>query len=95
VNAVTSFSTRPLTFIFLLGCGISLLSGTAGMYLVIRRLFFGALLEGWASLMVSIWLLGGLSIFSLGVIGIYLSKVFIETKPRPYTVIRSMTERKP
>jgi putative glycosyltransferase len=95
VNAVTSFSTRPLTFIFLLGCGISLLSGTAGMYLVIRRLFFGALLEGWASLIVSIWFLGGLSIFSLGIIGIYLSKVFIETKPRPYTVIRSMTERKP
>ena len=92
VNAVTSFSTKPLTFIFLLGCGISLLSGVAGMYLVIRRLFFGALLEGWASLIVSIWFLGGLSIFSLGIIGIYLSKVFIETKPRPYTIIRSTTQ---
>lgn len=91
VNAITSFSTKPLTFIFLMGCSISFLAGIAGLYLVIRRLFFGALLEGWASLIVSIWLLGGLTIFSLGVIGIYLSKIFIETKPRPYTIIRSTT----
>ena len=91
VNAITSFSTKPLTFIFLLGCIISALAGCAGLYLVIRRLFFGTLLEGWASLIVSIWFLGGLSIFSLGIIGIYLSKIFIETKPRPYTIIRSTT----
>jgi putative glycosyltransferase len=89
VNAVTSFSIKPLVFIFYLGCFISLCSGTVGVLLVLRRVFLGARLDGWASLMVTIWFLGGLSIFSLGVIGIYLSKIFAEVKPRPYTVVRS------
>ena len=45
---------------------------------------------GWASVIVSIWLLGGITIFCLGVIGIYLSKIFIEVKQRPYTIIRDI-----
>jgi putative glycosyltransferase len=93
INAITSFSDKPLVFIFYLGCVIVLLSGVAALYLVIRRLFFGVYLAGWPSLIVSMWLLGGLTIFSLGVIGIYLSKVFIETKQRPYAVIRRVYER--
>ena len=63
------------------------------VYLVIRRVFFGILLPGWASLIVSMWLLGGLILFCLGVIGIYLSKIFIETKQRPYTIVRNVHER--
>jgi putative glycosyltransferase len=51
------------------------------------------MLPGWASLIVSVWILGGLTLFSLGVIGMYLSKVFIETKQRPYTIIRQVYER--
>lgn len=90
VNVVTSFSNKPLILIFYLGCLIIMLSSTAALYLIVRRLFFGVLLEGWASLIVSIWLLGGLTIFCLGVIGIYLSKIFIETKQRPYTIIRQI-----
>jgi putative glycosyltransferase len=92
VNAITSFSNKPLVFIFYLGCLILLLSTIAAVDLILRKLFFGTLLIGWASLMVSIWLLGGLTIFCLGVIGIYLSKVFIEVKQRPYTVIRQIYE---
>ena len=49
-----------------------------------------AFLTGWPSLIVSVWLLGGLVIFCLGIIGIYLSKIFTETKERPYTVIRQL-----
>ena len=63
------------------------------MYLVIRRIFFGILLPGWPSLIVSVWLLGGLILACLGIIGIYLSKIFIETKQRPYTIVRSVHER--
>jgi putative glycosyltransferase len=92
VNAITSFSNKPLVFIFYLGCLILLLSTIAAVDLIVRKLFFGSLLVGWASLMVSIWLLGGLTIFCLGVIGIYLSKVFIEVKQRPYTVIKQIYE---
>jgi len=93
VDAVTSFSDKPLVLIFVLGCAIVSLSTAAAAYLIVRRLFFGVLLAGWPSLIVSIWLLGGLTLFCLGVIGIYLSKIFIETKQRPYTIVRELYER--
>jgi putative glycosyltransferase len=89
VNSITSFSNKPLVLMFYLGLAIVAASGLAGMYLIVNRLLFGGLLTGWPSLIVSVWFLGGLTIFCLGVIGVYLSKVFVETKPRPYTVIRA------
>jgi putative glycosyltransferase len=88
VNAITSFSNKPLVLIFYLGCFILLVSSIAAIDLILRKLLFGTLLEGWASLIVSIWLLGGLTIFCLGVIGIYLAKIFIEVKQRPYTIVK-------
>jgi putative glycosyltransferase len=93
VDSVTSFSDRPLILIFYLGCLILLLSSLGATYLIIRRLFFGVLLGGWPSLIVSVWLLGGITIFCLGILGIYLSKVFIETKRRPSVVVRHVYER--
>jgi putative glycosyltransferase len=95
VNSITSFSDRPLVLIFYLGSLIVCLASLAAAYLVIRRLFFGELLAGWPSLIVSVWLLGGLTLFCLGIIGVYLSKVFLETKQRPYTIIRQVYERSP
>jgi putative glycosyltransferase len=88
VNAITSFSNKPLVLIFYLGCFILLVSSIAAIDLILRKLLFGTLMEGWASLIVSIWLLGGLTIFCLGVIGIYLAKIFIEVKQRPYTIVK-------
>jgi putative glycosyltransferase len=93
VNAVTSFSARPLELIFYLGLTIGALASAAAVHLVVRRLFFGILLPGWPSLIVSVWLLGGLILACLGIIGIYLSKIFIETKQRPYTIVRNVYER--
>lgn len=93
VNAVTSFSNFPLVFIFYLGLAIMALSGTAAIYLLVQRIFFHVYLEGWPSLIVSLWLLGGTTIFCLGILGIYLSKVFIETKQRPYTIVREVYRR--
>ena len=90
VNAITSFSSKPLVLIFYLGCVILFLSSISALVLIIRKLFFGELLLGWPSLIVSIWLLGGLTIFCLGVIGIYLSKIFIEVKQRPYTIVKDV-----
>jgi hypothetical protein len=52
------------------------------------------LLQGWASLIISVWLMGGLSMICVGVIGIYLSKIFIEVKQRPYTIIKQVFEDK-
>ena len=88
VNNVTSFSNKPLVFIFYLGAAIFMLSSLVAGYLIIDGIFFRTLPMGWPSVIVSIWMLGGLTIFCLGLIGIYISKIYIETKQRPYTIIR-------
>lgn len=93
VNGITSFSNRPLLYVFYMGACISFVATVAAFVMIVRRIFFGYFLAGWASLIVSIWLLGGLTIFSLGIIGIYLSKVFTESKRRPYTIVRDVYER--
>jgi putative glycosyltransferase len=89
VNSVTSFTNAPLVLVFWIGLLISVLSLMAAVGLVAYRIMrpFAA---GWPSVIVSIWLLGGLTILCLGVIGIYLSKVFSETKQRPYTIVREV-----
>lgn len=92
VSAITSFSNKPLVFIFYLGCVILFLSTGAALALIIRRIFFGTLLLGWASLIVSVWMLGGMTIFCLGIIGIYLAKIFIEVKQRPYSIVKDIYE---
>ena len=89
VNAITSFSNRPLVFIFQVGIGVMLLSIVAGAILVYQHMTSGIGVPGWASIMVSIWFLGGLTIFCVGVIGVYLAKIFIEIKHRPYTIVRA------
>jgi putative glycosyltransferase len=93
VDAITSFSNRPLIFIFYLGSAVVTVSTLAGVALILRVLFFGPFLPGWASLMVSIWFLGGLMVFCIGIVGMYLSRVFSETKERPYTIIRQLHQR--
>lgn len=93
VNAITSFSSKPLVLVFWLGTFISMGAMAATVVLIVRKVFFGKLLVGWPSLMVSIWLLGGLTIFCLGIIGIYLAKIFVEVKRRPYSIVRQVYER--
>lgn len=92
IDGITSFSETPLVAIFYLGLAISTLSASVGVLLILRR-FSGAVLPGWASVMISVWFLGGLIIFSVGTIGIYISKIFIETKNRPYTIVRTVHEQ--
>jgi putative glycosyltransferase len=89
-HSVTSFSARPLIAVFYVGSAIMLLSLLAAAYLVVQHVFFGELLVGWPSAMVSIWLLGGATMFCVGLVGVYLSRVFTEVKDRPYTVVRAV-----
>lgn len=90
VNSITSFSNAPLKAIFYIGIVISILAGLYAIYLVANWLLFEKPLSGWTSIMASIWLLGGAVISFIGVIGIYLSKIFMETKRRPYTIVRKV-----
>ncbi|GLQ88093.1 glycosyltransferase family 2 protein [Dyella flagellata] len=93
VNSITSFSNAPLVGIFYTGLSISLLAIIYTIYLIFRWLFFARPLIGWTSVMSSIWLIGGLIISFIGVVGIYLSKIFSETKQRPYTIVRQVYAR--
>ena len=88
-NAITSFSNRPLIYIFQIGMGVMGLSMAAGVILLYMSLNGRIGVPGWASIMVSIWFLGGLIIFCVGVIGMYLAKIFTEIKQRPYTIVRA------
>jgi putative glycosyltransferase len=93
VNSVTSFSNAPLISIFYIGISISVFALIYISYLVINWTFLARPLTGWTSVMASIWLLGGMIISFIGVVGIYLSKVFSETKKRPYTIVRQIYAR--
>ncbi len=92
LDALSSFTTAPLFAIFYLGAALLLLAGASTAYLLIRKIFWGAILPGWASMIVSLWFFGGLNLFCIGVVGLYLAKVFAETKDRPFTVIRRRYE---
>lgn len=94
VNAITSFSDTPLRLISYVGFWIFMISLVYAGYLVINRLFFSQAVDGWTSVMVSIWLLGGMVISFVGVIGIYLAKVFVETKQRPLVIVRNIYGKK-
>lgn len=93
VNSVTSFSNAPLITIFYIGVTIFLASAGYACYLILHWLLHAKPLSGWTSVMVSIWILGGLVISFIGVVGIYLSKIFSETKRRPYTIIRHIYKK--
>lgn len=94
VNSITSFSNAPLVFIFYFGMIISLLTLVYIGWLVTLRLSTDTPVEGWTTVVASIWLIGGMIISFIGVIGIYMSKVFSETKQRPYTIVRSVHGRR-
>jgi putative glycosyltransferase len=89
-NAITSFSEVPLRMIFYIGLTIFTFAMLYAGYLVFHKLILATPMDGWTSVMVSIWLLGGMVISFLGLIGIYVSKVFSETKQRPSTIIRKI-----
>jgi putative glycosyltransferase len=88
-DSITSFSEMPLYCVFYMGLIVLLISGVVGVLLVVRRLT-GQVLSGWVSTLVSVWFLGGLAIFSIGVVGLYISRIFIETKNRPYAIVRKI-----
>lgn len=86
LEGVTSFSVMPLRYITLLGFLIALLSFGYIVYAVFGWIL-GLTVLGWASIVVSIFLLGGVQLVALGIIGEYLGKVYLETKRRPQFII--------
>jgi glycosyltransferase involved in cell wall biosynthesis len=87
VEGVTSFSTVPLRFITVLGLSLSLLSSAIAAWALYERLFGNSVVPGWTSTVVPIYFLGGVQLLSMGILGEYLAKTYMETKRRPRYII--------
>ena len=91
-RTITSFSSWPLFAVFYVGI-LCMAIGIVGIFLIfINALSYGSA-PGWTSIMTSIWLLGGLNLSAIGIVGIYLQKVYIQTKNRPRFIIRHIHQR--
>lgn len=95
-DGITSFSIKPITMIAALGAGIMGCAILAFIY-TLASWFCGHVTPGWSSLMISVWFLGGVQLFSLGVVGQYVGKTYVESKERPrYNIERFLDhEKKP
>ena len=82
LNGITAFSVKPLFLIFNLGIFFLIIAFCIGIY-VVHALIVGTAVPGWSSLILSIWLVGGFILISLGVVGTYLGQIYTEVKRRP------------
>lgn len=85
---IIAYSERPLKFSIKLGFIISGLALIFGIYIFTKSLIYGTSVQGWSSLMVSIYFIGGIIIWILGIIGLYLNKIFDEMKKRPLYIVK-------
>ncbi|MBQ7004464.1 MAG: glycosyltransferase family 2 protein [Oscillospiraceae bacterium] len=81
-EGITSLSIKPIRMITMLGVGIFLVSLAMLIYVLIRH-FLGYTVVGWTFLAVSLWGIGGLQLLSIGIVGEYIGKIYLETKRRP------------
>ena len=88
-EGITSFSIRPIRFITSLGVLTFLISLILLVYFFVQY-FIGNTVQGWATIAVSVWALGGLQILSIGIIGEYVGKTYLETKNRPKYILESV-----
>ncbi|TFJ94233.1 glycosyltransferase family 2 protein [Lentibacillus salicampi] len=91
-DTIISQSNKPLRLSIQFGFLLALGSFLYGLYLFVRYFFLAQPVEGWTSVMVSIYFIGGLIFFNFGILGLYIGKVFNETKGRPLYLIRETTE---
>lgn len=92
-NGISSFSVKPISLITTLGVVIIILSFLAAVY-ALWSYFTGHVTAGWTSLILSIWFLGGIQLVSIGLIGQYIGKIYIEVKQRPrYNIETFLDER--
>lgn len=92
-NGITSFSNKPLSVILYLGIIAIIISMVALVYGLFRY-FAGNTITGWTSLFISIWFLGGVQLASLGIVGQYVGKTFMESKKRPRYIIQEILPEK-
>ena len=82
MNGITAFSVRPLFAIYNIGILFLIIAFLMGIY-VVWSMISGHVVQGWASLMLSVWLVGGFILISLGIVGTYIGQIYTEVKSRP------------
>jgi len=87
-DGIIDFSTAPLALASALGLLFCLLALVVGLFIVIRKLVWGDAVQGWTSLAVLVLFVGGLQSFTVGILGQYLSRTYLETKRRPVYIVR-------
>ena len=91
VDGLVSTTAAPLRAVVVMGSVISAVSALYGIYIILAWFISGKAIIGWSSLITCVLFLGGMNLATLGVIGLYIGKVFDEVKGRPQYIIQSMT----
>lgn len=90
VNLIISESNKPLRFSVKFGFFVSFLSLLYGLNLIAKKVLYGVSIEGWTSVIVSIYFIGGLIFANLGILGLYIGKIYDENKARPRSVVQEI-----
>lgn len=93
LEGILSFSTVPLHISSLLGIILCLLSIIYVIIIIIKTIVFGEVVAGYPTIICMVTLLGGIQLFSIGILGQYLAKMYIETKKRPIYIIKEQTDK--
>jgi len=91
-DAIVSYSNKPLKIFVQLGFLFSLSALIYGIWLVIRYFFFDYIVPGWTSVMVSLYFIFGVLLFGMGILGIYIGRIFNQVKGRPLYIVRDITK---
>ncbi|MCT3044917.1 glycosyltransferase family 2 protein [Leuconostoc mesenteroides] len=90
IDGITSFSVQPIRLLFNLGILVISIASIEIVYTIFEKMI-GNTEAGWSSLMISIWLLGGINLVAISIVGIYIGKIFTEVKQRPLFQIETET----
>ncbi len=86
IEGITSLSVKPIRIVTFFGF-LSLFGGIAILIYVLVSYFTGHTVQGWSSILVSLWMIGGILMLSLGIVGEYVGKIYLETKKRPRYIV--------
>lgn len=92
LNGILSFSVKPLSLSIYFGAVISFLAFCCGIYTIIQKLFFNDSVPDWVPVIIVISFIGGIQLIALGIIGVYLGKLFVDSKKRPPYIIREKSD---
>lgn len=94
INGITSFSTAPLKVSTYVGMVVSLISFAYLIFVLIKTILYGDPIQGYPTIVILILFLGGIQLLSIGIIGEYLGRIFIESKKRPPYIVREYNNEK-